>query len=228
VEPGCTSPARVRAFTPLRALIFRRALRAALAGCRSVLDVGCGAASPLGAARFRGFTIGTDVHRPALLAARARGVHRALVQADATDVARIFRPGSVDAVVALDLVEHLERGVALALIGDLERIARRRVVVFTPNGFVPQPPAPDNPHQAHRSGFSVAEMRALGYRVRGMGGLWYLSGPFGEVRLPPAILWRRIADLTAPLVYPAARFAFALLCVKEVSPTSANERDRRA
>ena len=208
---------RLRAFTPLRARLFHRALRTALRGCRSVLDVGCGAESPLGAVGFRGVALGVDVSRAALGAARAQGVHAGLVQADAATLAYVFRPRSVDAALALDVVEHLEREAALALLQTLECLARRRVVVFTPNGFVPQPPAPENPHQQHRSGFTADEMRDLGYLVRGMYGLRCLSGPFGEARWRPGFVWRRVSDLTAPLVYGAPRLAFALFCTKEIT-----------
>jgi hypothetical protein len=213
-----TRPARRVGFTPPRALIFRRALGAALRGCRSVLDVGCGRQSPLGTVGFGGFSVGVDLSWPTLASARAHGDHTALVQADATAVDRVFRPTSVDAVVALDVVEHLERERALALIAALERVARLRVVVFTPNGFVPQPATAENPHQEHRCGFGADDMRALGYRVRGINGLGCLCGPYAESRWAPGALWRRVSDLTAPLVYCVPRLAFALLCVKDVGP----------
>jgi len=208
---------RVGGFTPPREIIFRRALGATLTGCRSVLDVGCGARSPLGAVGFAGFSIGLDLSWPTLTAARAYGHHAALVRADAASVDRVFRPASVDAVVALDVIEHLEREQAVDLIAALERVARRRVVIFTPNGYVPQPATPENPHQEHRSGFGADDMRALGYRVRGINGLGCLCGPFAESRWAPGALWRRVSDLTAPLVYRVPRLAFALLCVKDMA-----------
>src|SRR6476659_3373018 len=96
---------RVVGFTPAREIIFRRALGTTLAGCRSVLDVGCGAHSPLGAVAFSGFAIGLDLSWPTLAAARAYGRHSALVRADAASVDRVFRPASVDAVLALDVIE---------------------------------------------------------------------------------------------------------------------------
>jgi len=131
-------------------------------------------------------------------------------------VERCFRPGSVDAAIALDVIEHLERDAALGLIAGLERVARRRVVIFTPNGFVPQPPEPENPHQEHRSGFTADEMRALGYRVRGIHGLGCLCGPFAQSRWRPGLFWRRVSDLTALPVYFLPRLAFALFCTKDV------------
>ena len=110
----------------------------------------------------------------------------------------LVRPRSFDAVVCLDVVEHLERAQALELLATLESIARRRVVVFTPNGFVPQPATPDNPYQEHLSGFTTDEMRDLGYTVRGIHGLWFLLGAFGETRLAPGALWRRVVGPDRP------------------------------
>jgi hypothetical protein len=213
-------PSRPR-FVPLREHVFRRALRHALVGCGSVLDVGCGVASPLAALGLDAVTIGLDRCLPDLARARAAGTHDALVCADASSVDRLFAPASIDAVVALDVVEHLERETAVALLGRLERVARRRVVVFTPNGFVPQPATPENPWQEHRTGFSAADMRRLGYRVRGMHGLWFLFGAFGECRLRPGALWRRVADATAPALYFLPILAFGLLCTKDVRPEGA-------
>ena len=55
------------------------------------------------------------------------------------------------------------------------------------------------------------------FRVRGINGLGCLCGPFAESRWAPGALWRRVSDLTAPLVYPLPRLAFALLCVKDLT-----------
>ncbi|HEY8516476.1 MAG TPA: class I SAM-dependent methyltransferase [Candidatus Binatia bacterium] len=181
-----------------------------------MLDVGCGRASPLAAIAHRGTRIGLDISAPDLALARRAGTHQQLVRADLARIGDLVRPKSVDAVVALDVIEHLERETALALLATLERIARRRVVILTPNGFVPQPATEDNPYQEHRSGFTVDDMTSRGYRVRGVYGLWFVLGAFGETRWSPGFLWRRVADLTAPLVYRMPRLAFGLLCVKEV------------
>jgi SAM-dependent methyltransferase len=203
-------------FTPLRERIFRRALARALSGCRSVLDVGCGRSSPLAAIRFGGLAVGVDISRADLHEARRRHTHGQLVRGDVAQIASFVRARSFDAVVALDVIEHLERDAALGLVRDLERIARRRVVIFTPNGFVPQPATAENPHQAHLSGFTTSDLARRGYAVRGIHGLWCLCGPFGEARFAPGALWRRVSDLTAPLVYAVPRLAFSLLCVKDV------------
>ena len=212
---GRTRPS-LEAFVPLRDRIFHRALARVLRGCDSVLDVGCGPSSPLEKAGYPGVAIGLDLSAHELRQAKRRGFHAGFVRADVATLGSVARPRSVDAVVALDLIEHLPRERALHLLDAFERTARRRVVVLTPNGFVSQPGTPENPFQEHVSGFSVADMRAHGYRVRGVLGPWFLFGPFGDVRLRPGMVWRRVADLTAGLVYPIPRIAFALLCTKEM------------
>jgi hypothetical protein len=184
-----------------------------------VLGVGCGATSPLAAVRRPAFLVGVDLSDVDLRHARGARVHHALVRGDVRDVAALFAPRSVDAVVALDVVEHLEKDEAIRVLADLARVARRRVVVVTPNGFVPQPGTAENPFQEHRCGFSADEMRALGFSVAGTYGLRVLLGPYGKVRWRPAPLWRRVADLTALPTYFTPRVAFSLLCVKEVDPS---------
>jgi hypothetical protein len=66
-------------------------------------------------------------------------------------------------VICLDVIEHFEKTQALELIRELERIARKVVVLFTPYGFMPQEPEAENPFQEHKCGFSNTELRYLGY-----------------------------------------------------------------
>src|SRR5690606_31358619 len=120
------------------------------------------------------------------------GYHAALVRAEVGDLTTVLKPKSVDAVVALDLIEHLPRERAERLLDSLEAVARKRVVVLTPNGFVPQSATPEDPFQEH------------------------LCGELGAVTWRPRVVWRRVADLTSLAVVRAPRIAFSLLCVKEL------------
>ena len=70
-----------------------------------VLDVGCGAGRLMGELRRYGEVIGMDVELQALRFTGSRG-ERWLCQADARDLP--FRDGSFNAVLALDVVEHVE------------------------------------------------------------------------------------------------------------------------
>lgn len=46
-----------------------------------------------------------------------------------------FRDNSYDVVIALDIVEHLEKDLALKSIKEMQRIARKMVFVYTPARF---------------------------------------------------------------------------------------------
>lgn len=196
---------------------YYRALEAACAGCRTLLDVGCGAESPVrffsgGLAR----SVGVDLHEPSLEASRRAGIHQETVRAPVLEIASRFPAKSFDAVVALDVIEHLERPEGLELLARMESLAVRRVVVFTPNGFLPQGAVGGNELQRHLSGWDAAEMRRLGYEVEGMTGWRPLRGEEALPAWRPKFFWERVARLTEPFVRKRPELAFQLLCVKRL------------
>jgi SAM-dependent methyltransferase len=197
---------------------YSRMLEAELVGqCESVLDVGCGDRSPL--ARFRGripLMVGVDAHAPSLERSRALGIHDRYEQCDVTEIAARFPPRSFDAVVALDVIEHLEKPQGLRLLDALETVARKRVIVFTPNRFLPQGEREGNPWQVHRSGWTVEDFAARGYRVLGVNGWKPLRGALAMPRLRPRSLGARLSALTQPWVTHRPRHAFQLLAVRDL------------
>lgn len=193
----------------------------AIGSAVSVLDVGCGANSPLGRFDVRyPYSLGVDVYASAVEESRAAGIHDDYLIMDVLELAERIEPRSFDAVVAFDLIEHLMQEQGEKLLAMMERIARRRVVVFTPNGFLPQESKDGNPFQAHRSGWSTESFRRLGYTVRGVNGVRVLRGDRGSMRWRPSRFWGVVSDLTQPLVERRPSLAFHLLCVKEVGPTA--------
>jgi SAM-dependent methyltransferase len=185
--------------------------------CASLLDVGCGERSPIHrySAKFP-LSVGVDSHAPSIEASRAAGIHKEYVQCDLHELAARFAPQSFDCVIALDVVEHFDKDEGRAFLDALERIARKKVVVFTPNGLVAQPATPDNPHQLHRSGWSAAEMRARGYDVVGIGGWRPLRGAYALPRFRPHWLTARIARLTERWFESRPEGAFQILCVRRM------------
>jgi hypothetical protein len=99
-----------------------------------------------------------------------------------SDIANEIPDRSFDCVVALDLIEHLTKEDGRRLLRAMERIARRKVVIFTPQGFLPQHAVGRNEFQRHLSGWEVDEMRGMGYRVIGISGWKPLKiiGPITE------------------------------------------------
>ena len=190
-----------------------RQVTAELASCDSVLDVGCGRSSPLAHVPGRFRSVGVDAHPPALAESRARRLHDDFIEQDAR---RLDLPdASYDAVVMFDLLEHLEHGDALVLLHRAERIARRVVILTTPNGFVPQEGYGGNDLQRHRSGWTVADLEREGYRVHGQNGLKPLRGALAYPRRPRFVT-RPLSIASQPLVWNRPERAFELLAVKRL------------
>lgn len=187
-------------------------------GCASLLDVGCGERSPvvLFAADIP-YSVGVDAHLPSIEKSRAAGIHSDYLAANVLDIGEHFPPNSFDCVTVLEVIEHLTRSEGLELLEQCERIARSRVILSTPNGFVEQPAIPGNPLQAHVSGWTAADFRSRGYEVTGIAGWKPLRGPLMRPRWRPHALFRRIALVTERWVEARPELAFQLLCVKKIA-----------
>jgi hypothetical protein len=206
---------------------LERELEAEISGsCRTLLDLGCGYDSPIRRASPRlERSVGVDLFEPYLQRSVAAGIHTEYRCMNVMDVGAGFAPGSFDCVVALDLIEHLSREEGFRLLQLMETLATRKVIVFTPNGFVPQDAIDGNPFQRHRSGWTVGDMRERGYRVRGIYGWKPLRGERAEPRWRPRRLWGTLALWTQPLVRNRPEHAFHLLCVKDLPGSSPSTRD---
>lgn len=188
--------------------------------CRSVLDVGCGIDGEL----IRmvpniPHTVGVDLVLPAPASDTedpAAPRHNEYVEFDARYLSDRFGPQSFDCVVALDLIEHLSKEDGQVLLSDMEAIAAKRVIVFTPNGMVPQPPEADNPYQEHISGWKVKEFTSRGYTVIGVHGWKPLRGMYSNIRWRPRFFWARFSLLTQGLFESRPSFAFHLLAIKDL------------
>jgi O-antigen ligase/SAM-dependent methyltransferase len=222
VTPLRPSPAPAPAMAPVRPTLHPAApyrtyvdvLGTLLTGVGSVLDVGCGSRSPLADVRGSFRSVGVDAHRPSIQASRRAQIHDDYLEQQVTELDA--EPGSFDAVVLLDLIEHLERDDARALLERAERIARRRVVVSTPNGFVPQDGYGDNAWQVHRSGWTVADLEQRGYRVYGLNGPKWLRGGLARLHRP-RLLTGPFSVLLQPFVLRRPRAAFQLVAVREAT-----------
>jgi hypothetical protein len=200
---------------------YERMLEKECEGSKTLLDVGCGSDSPVKRfSRRMEQTTGIDAFQPSLERSRAAGIHHEYRLMNAMDIAREFPERSFDVVLACDLIEHLEKSDGLRLLEMMERLARKKVIVYTPNGFLEQREYDGNRYQVHLSGWEVEEMQERGYRVNGIMGWKPLRGEFAAVRLWPGGFWGRVSLLTQGMTYERPKRAFALLCVKEVDRVS--------
>lgn len=162
---------RSRAWTNLRSRLHKQyiaLLERELNGCQVALDLGCGEQPYLGECDVLESVIGVDGSHWACLSARRAHKYGSVVQTCLPQLP--FRERSVDVVTMLQVVEHLPKDVASDLIAAAERVARRKVIITTPNGFVRQEAYDDNPFQEHLSGWSIDDFQERGYKVLGMEG----------------------------------------------------------
>ena len=188
-------------------------LRHAVMGCRTLLDIGCGPQSLMARIDWD-YSVGIEGYGPAAETARLSATHSQVVSCNLLEIPLMFEPASFDAVAALDVIEHLEKEEGYRLIETMERLARKVVVLSTPNGFLPQS-SDDNELQEHISGWDWREMEELGFTVRGLFGPKVLRGEYHLPRFRPAPLFGLLAE-AGDLFYTRShpRSAAGILCTK--------------
>ena len=182
-----------------------------LEGDWTVVDVGCGSGSR-SAPWALGRAIGVDVHLPSVQQTQRERTRRGAICASLRSLPIADR--AVDAVVALDVIEHFGKVEAIALLSEFERVARRAIVLLTPNGFLPQPGTADNPFMEHRSGWSASDLTRLGYSVRGVNGWHTLRGSYAAPRFGAA--GKALSLASQPVARRIPSKAFHLLAVKHL------------
>jgi len=186
----------------------------AVGECVRLLDLGCGSSSPIKSFSKKLYCVGVDSFEPSIEKSKKEGIHNDYYKIDALDINKRFKPNSFDCVVALDLIEHLTKEEGNKLIEMMEVIAKKKVIIFTPNRFLSQRGWDNNPWQVHKSGWSVKEMRKKGYDVIGIGGWKPLRGEYTSIRFWPKYFWLIISDITQSFVKNRPEKATQILCHK--------------
>lgn len=189
-----------------QAKMLRRELKEDIHSC---LDVGCGQGHFKYLKQFD--LVGCDIHQPALLENKKRGYCDNLVKCDAVHLS--FKPKSFDAVISMELLEHLNKADSLVFLKQVEQVARKRVIITTPWGYYPQKDIAGNPYQDHISGWLPQELQTVGYRTYP-----FYCSRFPKGNKTPDLIIRYIFTL---LFYPLTRlfpehFAQDFVAIKEM------------
>jgi len=200
-------------------------LKRELTGCRTVLDLGCGPDSPIRHCAVP-YSVGVDAFQPYLDASREKKIHSGYILADITSLE--FPLQSFDAVMMVEVLEHMPTEEGRMLLDKVERWASKKVIVSCPNGYLPQHSIDGNPFQEHRSGWTVDEMNRRGYRAWGMAGWKFLrkenetqtvgdtNAIYATVRFRPKLFWLIVSELTQAITYFSPKLAFEVFYVKEI------------
>jgi hypothetical protein len=174
-------------------------LKRALRGCDEVLEIGCGEHSHLCCLPEKVWTVGVDSRLTARMNAEFHHTHDVISQCDGLEFLGGCSDGNYDAVVSCDVVEHLARADSARLVSEMERVARRKVVIVTPPRWHDNGTFAEDDPLGHRCFWTPDEFRARGYTVRGLKGPpWLRSGTAGKVRgfAPLTLAFGLLADLT--------------------------------
>ena len=193
---------------------LRMELEKAILPCKNLLDLGCGSNSPIQYFSKKCHCVGIDLYERSIKESKRKKIHDEYYQLDVLKIEEKFAPNSFDCVVALDLLEHFPKEKGNQLIKAMENVAKKKIVLFTPNGFVPQWDE-NNPWNRHRSGWAVEEMKRRGYRVIGMNGLKHLKGEYAAPKYKPKSLWYVVSEITQLFVRNHPEWAYQILCVKK-------------
>ncbi|MDF1549851.1 MAG: class I SAM-dependent methyltransferase [Bacteroidales bacterium] len=198
---------------------FLKPIESEFQDVETVLELGAGKSTYLSKLKNKNITISAiDAFQDSLEIAKKNNVYRHYYCGDVRDIDKIFKNNKFDAVVAFDLIEHLEKEDGYKLIEKMEKIAVKKVVILTPNGFIPQDAFDGNPFQKHLSGWQYEEMKELGFRITGVNGYHRLRGMYSKPVIRPSILGTFISNLSW-LIIKVIRLeakSFAIICFKNV------------
>jgi SAM-dependent methyltransferase len=204
-------------FAPVYQRIFplwTEYLRKEIGAKDTVLDLGCGYDSPLKNCSFL-FATGVELFPPYFEESRTKAIHNEYINADIRKID--FAAKSFDVVLAAEVLEHLSKEEGYRLLGNMEKWARKKVILTTPNSYVAQDTYDNNEFQKHLSGWTVADLRQRGYKIYGMHGWKVLRGERITVKYRPYFLWSRISDISQLIVYHFPKQAYEIFAVKNVS-----------
>jgi len=187
-------------------------LKKNLFDCTSVLELGCGNNSPLQYFSKKFYSCGVDIFLPYLKESEGRHIHKSYIFADILNLG--IRPKSFDCVLALDVLEHLDKEEGLKLITLMKSVARKKVIIFTPNGFLKQDPYDNNIYHMHKSGWVCEDLKKLGFSPFGFFGLKCLRAEQAKLKYRPRFLWFIISELSQLLVFRIPQSAAQILYIK--------------
>jgi 2-polyprenyl-3-methyl-5-hydroxy-6-metoxy-1,4-benzoquinol methylase len=181
----------------------------------TVLD--CGAGRGVWGSLMRGIRIGekgtivaVDVYRPFLKFLKHFSTYD---DAALSDVGSLpFKDRAFDVVLASEVLEHLPKQNGLKFLQEVERVCKGKIILTTPNGAYQLGERMHSHHvesMEHRSGWSVGELRKLGFGVHGIG-FRFFKLYWGYPRV-----WGALLYFFTPISYSFPRIGEFLIAVKK-------------
>lgn len=141
----------------------------------SLLSLCCGIGLELGGLETQNVTA-VDLAPQYLEQVKQRCPQARTVVSDALEYVKSRPDNSVDVISIIDGIEHMDKEVGLALIPEMKRVAKNKILLFTPQGPGADGYLKNEPHNAwgiegadhfqlHRSGWTALELKDLGFKA---------------------------------------------------------------
>jgi len=199
-------------------------LQRELKNCKTVLDLGCGPSSPLQYCKNIKYSVGVEMFHSYLKKSKEKQIHSEYLEKKIEGLD--FPENSFDAVVMIEVLEHLSKKEGKRILKKAERWAKEKIVVSTPNGFIKQKAVDNNPLQEHLSGWNIEEIKKMGFKCHGLAGLKFLrqevqNDTMGDdlmtsIRFCPRFFWFIVASFSQIITYFLPRLAFELFSIKKI------------
>lgn len=154
-------------------------LQKELKDCQTVLDLGCGPSSPLKNIKNITYSVGVELFKPYLDLSKKQKIHTKYLQKNILKLN--FPKNSFDAVILIEVLEHLSKKDGLKILKLANKWAKKKIIISTPNHFFPMNSVDQNKYQQHLSGWSISELKKIGFKVNGVSGLKFFYKPENNV-----------------------------------------------
>lgn len=212
---------RLKIITPFA---YMWLLRHNIGEAKTILDLGCedGSLLELLSQGKKWRVTGVDIYKKNTKLAAQKKIFVKVITGDVVKVSKklIRQKQKFDVVFCSQVIEHIKRKEGEQLLSLVDHLARKRIVMGTPRGFMEQPEVflGDNPHMVHKSGWTEEDFKIRGYKIYGVGfgPIWSETG-MGRNYGPINLFFSNILSyIFSPLVYYLPFFAAGILCIKKI------------
>ena len=193
---------------------FLNVTREELLGCNKILDLGCGYLSPIQYLK-KDLLVGVDIFEPNLIESKKMMIHDQYLKADIANLE--FKPKCFDAVLLYSVLENLTKSDGGVLLEKIEKWAKKKIIIYTPNGFSRRYLYNFNPFLRVKSAWKAEELENLGYKVSGFNGWKKLRNNNGEIKYPPAYLIGLFSIFTEKIAHKYPKLAYHLCAIKDLT-----------